>query len=235
MHIGNIRLPNVFEKGPVTVKMPISKNLLLLLLLLCFETSAWDIAGTVINGLHPGPPFLYSGGIYARSRSPGAHFIELVINDHFSSLTITMATVLHSQSKSRMSLYLSLMTSSMKWAPPNPLSWGKNTPPILEKNTFLSWKLITIGGKSSWEKGPQSTLFPLCVQVGGGGGGYSNRTIIQCLCMAAWGDFCTTVVKLLEGKIIISITVMIKRLLIGILEWFHFVKLIIQYFKLNHN
>ena len=23
MHIGNIRLPNVFEKGPVTVKMPI--------------------------------------------------------------------------------------------------------------------------------------------------------------------------------------------------------------------
>ena len=32
------------------------------------------------------------------------------------SLTITMATVLHSQSKSRMSLYLSLMTSSMKWA-----------------------------------------------------------------------------------------------------------------------
>ena len=22
MHIGNIRLPNVFEKGPVTVKMP---------------------------------------------------------------------------------------------------------------------------------------------------------------------------------------------------------------------
>ena len=39
------------------------------------------------------------------------------------SLTITMATVLHSQSKSRLSLYLSLndklslMTSSMKWAP----------------------------------------------------------------------------------------------------------------------
>ena len=24
MHIGNIRLPNVFGKGPVTVKMPIS-------------------------------------------------------------------------------------------------------------------------------------------------------------------------------------------------------------------
>ena len=23
MHIGNIRLPNVFEKGPVTVKMPL--------------------------------------------------------------------------------------------------------------------------------------------------------------------------------------------------------------------
>ena len=33
------------------------------------------------------------------------------------SLTTTMATVLHSQSKSRMSLYLSVMTSSMKWAP----------------------------------------------------------------------------------------------------------------------
>ena len=26
MHIGNIRLPNVFEKGPVTVKMPKSHN-----------------------------------------------------------------------------------------------------------------------------------------------------------------------------------------------------------------
>ena len=26
MHIGNIRLPNVFEKGPVTVKMPIDNQ-----------------------------------------------------------------------------------------------------------------------------------------------------------------------------------------------------------------
>ena len=38
MHIGNIRLPNVFEKGPVTVKMPSYALLIDWQAMICFPT-----------------------------------------------------------------------------------------------------------------------------------------------------------------------------------------------------
>ena len=59
--------------------------------------------------------------------TPGAHFIEVVINDNLSFTEYYHGNSASKPIKSRMSLYLSvndklsLMTSSMKWAPGEPL------------------------------------------------------------------------------------------------------------------
>ena len=50
MHIGNIRLPNVFEKGPVTVKMPTCKlGYMYIILQVEVHTTSIDITTKELN------------------------------------------------------------------------------------------------------------------------------------------------------------------------------------------